>query len=77
MKTLTCDVCKKAINNPTAERNYWHITNHDVCESCKDQLEVVLKPVVRAKAPFSYEWYGRLLLDSVEKAVQRGKFDVR
>ncbi len=77
MKTLTCDVCKKDIDNPTAERNYWHISTHDVCESCKDQLEMVLKPVVRAKAPFNYEWYDRLMLDSVDKAIQKGKFEGR
>ena len=77
MKTITCDVCKKAINNPVVDRNYWHIANREVCEPCKDQLELSLKPVVRAKAPFNYEWYDRLMLDSVEKAIQKGKFETR
>jgi hypothetical protein len=36
-----------------------------------------LKPVVRTKQPFSYEWYERLMRDSLEKAVQKGKFDTR
>jgi hypothetical protein len=74
MKTLVCDVCKRAIQSPIAERNYFHIENRDLCEPCKDQLEARLKPVVRAKHPFNYEWYERLMMDSIEKAVAKGKF---
>jgi hypothetical protein len=33
-----------------------------------------MKPVLRAKHPFNYEWYQRLVMDSVEKAVGTGKF---
>jgi hypothetical protein len=77
MKTLTCDVCKHAIQEPIAGRNYFHLAHRDVCEACKDQLELSLKPVVRTKQPFNYEWFDRLILDSVEKAIQKGKFEVR
>lgn len=74
MKTLTCDVCKKAMENPAAGRNYFHIGTYDVCEPCKDQLELSLKPVIRSKQPFNYEWYDRLMIDSINKATQKGKF---
>ncbi len=74
MKTLTCDVCKKAMENPTAGRNYFHLATYDVCEPCKDQLELALKSIVRSKQPFNYEWYDRLMLDSINKAIQKGKF---
>jgi hypothetical protein len=74
MKTLTCDVCKKTMNNPVSGRNYFHLANYDVCEPCKDQLELVLKPVVREKEPFNYEWFDHLMIDSIDKAVQKGKF---
>ena len=74
MKTLVCDVCKRAIPTPIKDRNYFHIQHRDICEPCKDQLEVVLKPVVRAKHPFNYEWYERLMMDSLEKAVAKGRF---
>jgi hypothetical protein len=77
MKTLTCDVCKRAIQQPVAGRNYFHMAHRDICEACHDQLEGVLKPVVREKQPFNYEWFNRLTLDSIEKAIQRGKFDTR
>ena len=73
MKTLTCDICKRTIQNPVVERNYYHIVHRDICEPCKDIVEARLKPVVRAKSPFDYSWYQKALMDSIEKAIQRGK----
>jgi hypothetical protein len=74
MKTLTCDVCRHTIQQPVAGRNYFHYAHRDICESCRDGLEAALKPVVRTKNPFNYEWYDQLVGDSIEKAVQKGKF---
>jgi hypothetical protein len=74
MKTLTCDVCRKSIQQPVSGRNYFHYAHRDICEACKDDLEGTLKPVVRTKDPFSYEWYDQLVGDSIEKAIQKGKF---
>ena len=75
MKTLTCDVCKKIIQQPVHERNYFHFAHRDLCEACRDDLEFQLKPVIRTKSPFDYEWFNRLKQDLIEKAVQRGKFE--
>ena len=75
MKTIVCDVCKRAIQSPVKDKNYYHIENRDLCEPCKDQLELVLKPVVRTKQPFNYEWYERMMMDSIEKAIRKGKFE--
>ena len=77
MKTLNCDVCKSVIKIPVPGRNYFHKAHRDLCESCHDKLELQLKPVVRTKIPFDYEWYNKLLQKSIEKAVQKGKFDVK
>ncbi len=74
MKTLTCDVCKNEIENPTSGRNYFHLAAFDLCEPCKDKLEVSLKEVVRTKNPFNYEWYDRLMTDSITRAIGKGKF---
>jgi hypothetical protein len=74
MKTLTCDVCKQKIQTPFANRNYFHLAHRDLCESCKDTLELQIKPIVRTKGPFSYDWYDKLVQDSIEKAVEKGKF---
>jgi hypothetical protein len=74
MKTLTCDVCRHTIQQPVSGRNYFPLAHRDLCEACKDDLEVTLKPVVRTKNPFNYEWYNQMLTDSIEKAIQKGKF---
>jgi hypothetical protein len=74
MKTLVCDVCKKLIQNPVHERNYFHIKAWDVCEPCKDQLEINIKSTMRNKRPFNYEWYERLMSESIEKAIGKGRF---
>lgn len=73
MKSLVCDICKRAIQTPVKERNYFHIENRDICEPCKDAVEASLKPVMRSKHPFNYEWYERVLMDTIEKAVAKGK----
>ena len=77
MKTLYCDVCNNAIQSPTPTRNYFHFVNREVCESCRDKLEFLIKPTVRAKAPFSYEWYSKMFIDNMEKSIQKGKVDVK
>jgi len=53
------------------------MAHRDVCEICHDKLEVQIKPTVRTKEPFAYDWYSKLVQESIEKAVQKGKFDVK
>ena len=77
MKTITCDVCQSIIPSPVATRNYFHMTHRELCESCHDKLENFIKPTVRAKQPFNYEWYTKLVGDSIENAIQKGKFEVK
>ena len=74
MKTLTCDVCRQKMQQPVTNRTYFHMAHRDICESCHDQLEAQIKPVIRTKQPFNYNWYLSLIKDSIEKAVQKGKF---
>jgi hypothetical protein len=75
MKTLTCDVCGKTIDNPVTARTYFHFVQYDICEACHDQLEASIKPTVRSHAPFTYDWYEQLFIDSLTKGVQKGKFE--
>ena len=74
MKTLTCDVCKGKINEPLVNRNYFHLAHRDLCEPCHDELQLAIKPIVRAKSPFNYDWYTPLVQESIEKAITKGKF---
>jgi hypothetical protein len=74
MKILVCDVCKTKMSEPVVGRNYFHVAHRDICESCKDELERHIKPIIRTKAPFDYQWYDSLVKDSIENAMQKGKF---
>ncbi|MDR3131001.1 MAG: hypothetical protein LBU18_05585 [Treponema sp.] len=74
MKTITCDVCKHAVEQPIPARNYFHLAHRDICEACHDELEAAIKPVVRTKQPFDYGWYNKLVQESIEKAIQKGKW---
>jgi len=77
MKTLVCDVCHEDITTGINQRSYFHVANRDICETCYEQLQGIIKPVVRTKQPFNYEWYDRLIRDSVEKAISKGKWEAR
>jgi len=73
MQTISCDVCKKKVDNPITNRTFFYLASNNICEACKDNLEVQLKPSVRTKDPFSYEWYNKLILDNLSKSVSKGK----
>ena len=77
MRTLACDVCENTIESPVSGRNYFHMAHRDICEPCHDKLEIQIKSSVRTKQPFSYEWYTPFVQDTIEKAIQKGKFDVK
>jgi len=77
MRTLTCDVCNGIISTPVSGRTYFHLAHRDICEPCHDKLSMQIRPVVRTKIPFTYDWYDHYVQESIEKAVQKGKFDVK
>jgi hypothetical protein len=75
MKTLNCDVCGVEIVQPIMNRNYFHVAHRDLCEKCHDALEAHIKPVVRTKQPFTYEWYNDLVQSSIEEAMKNKGFE--
>ena len=77
MKTLNCDVCHCTIQSPVVGRNYFHLAHRDLCESCRDKLEYLVKPVIRTKSPFSYEWFTKFYQESIEDSIKKGKVDVK
>jgi len=77
MRTLTCDICKKDIESPVPDRNYFNVAHRDICESCYDKLELQLKDAVRDKEPFEYEWYNNLVAETIEKAMKKGKIEAK
>jgi len=73
MKVQYCDVCKKPVENPVPTRNFFHIADIDICEPCKDELEMAVKYTLRGKKPFDYSWYDELTMKILRDSVQRGK----
>jgi hypothetical protein len=77
MKSLRCDVCHGDITEEVNQRGYFHLAHRDICESCYDQLAATVRPVIRTKQPFNYEWYDRFVRDSIERAITKGKWESR
>jgi len=73
MITITCDICKKKMDNPITGVTFHYYSNHSICEPCKDSLELQTKYAVRDKEPFLYDWYNKHMADALNKAVQKGK----
>jgi hypothetical protein len=73
MQNSYCDVCKKKVDNPMTGRNFFYYAEHSVCEPCKDSLELQVRSAIRAKDPFTTDWYAKFVGDSIVKAIQKGK----
>jgi len=69
MKTLHCDICRRELVNPTTGRTYWHIREYDVCESCKDAIEIKIRPLIRQHVPYSQDWYEHELIALITKGI--------
>ena len=77
MKQLICDVCKKVIVDPVATWNYFHVADIDICEPCRDDLQLALKPTMRGKAPFDFAWSDELTLKLLRDGMQKGRIDTK
>jgi hypothetical protein len=73
MLTITCDVCKKKIDDSFYGRNFFYFAGYSICEPCKDSLDSAIRPTIRANTPFTMGWYTKLVANSLDKAVQKGK----
>jgi len=73
MIAIYCDVCKKKVDEPHPNKDFFYYASVGVCEDCKDKIEYQIKPQVRAKEPFSMEWYDKLVVDAFIRASQRGR----
>lgn len=73
MKTLYCDICQKALENPVAARTYFHIREFDVCEACKETIDARLRPLVLDHFPYTSEWYEQQVIGMIEHGVHTGR----
>jgi len=76
MKHLYCDVCKKEVTDPIPTRTFFAIREYDLCESCRDDLELAVKFTVRNKKPFDFAWFEKIRIDLIEDGVRKDKIAV-
>jgi len=73
MVTITCDICKKKMDNPINDRTFFRYAETSICEPCKDNLEYAVRTQIRGKDPFTMDWYEKTMKDACGKACQKGK----
>jgi hypothetical protein len=73
MQTIVCDVCKKKMDDPVTNKNFFYFGKHSICEPCKDSLDMTIRSAIRGKDPYAIDWYDKFVNDSLEKAIQKGK----
>jgi hypothetical protein len=77
MEVNYCDVCKKPIESPVPARNIFRVADIDICEPCKDELDLAIKHTIRGKQPFNYAWYDELSLKILRDGIQKGKIVIK
>jgi len=73
MKHLVCDVCKKEIHNPVPNRSIFFYKDVDICEPCRDDLELAVKYTVRNTKPFDVAWYDKIRSNLLEEGKKKGR----
>jgi hypothetical protein len=77
MEVNYCDVCKKPIESPVPTKSIYRVADIDLCEPCKDDLELAIKWTVRGKQPFDYAWYDEMNLKILREGIQKGKIVIK
>ncbi len=81
MKYLICDVCKKTVEKPIKDRSLFHHAHIDICGHCQDELDWYTRRYIRQTEvehrPFDFQWYNDFYMETLQKAVQRGKIEAR
>ena len=73
MQTITCDICKKKVEDSFTGRTFFYYGTHNVCEPCKEVMENQVRATIRTKEPFTYEWYDKLMCDTFAKNASKSK----
>ena len=76
MKHLYCDICKKEVKDPYPSRTFFHIREYDLCETCRDDLELAVKQTIRTKKPFDFAWFEKLRIDLIQDGIRKDKISL-
>lgn len=53
MTTITCDMCKKPIQDAERDVNYYTIRSKDICRSCKKDFDRKVEDKLEDAKPYS------------------------
>ena len=73
MEVNYCDVCKKPGRIPSRRGRFFRVADIEICEPCKEDLDLAIKYTVRGKQPFDHGWFDELSLKILRDGVQKGK----
>lgn len=51
MMAITCDSCRRVINNPIRDENYYPILHKDLCVSCYKELRIGVQDTMEGRRP--------------------------
>ena len=77
MELNYCDVCQNAVDPAVPTRTFFRVADIDICEACKDDLELAVKDTIRGKQPFDYGWYDELTMRILQEGVLKHKISVK
>jgi len=57
MVTISCNCCRKKIQNPALEKNFFSVLGKDICRSCYDQVKAKAESMAVHKGNYSFAAY--------------------
>ncbi len=70
MLTITCDVCKKDIEDAEKDVNYFTFRNLDICRPCKKKFDRDMEDRMEEVDPFHFHHYWKTYNKELMKAVK-------
>lgn len=49
MQYISCDICKKMINDPSHGRNYFTVRDKHICKKCKHETDRIIQDKFEAE----------------------------
>ena len=70
MTTVTCDMCKKTIQDAERDVNYFTIRSKDICRSCKKDFDRKVEDKLDEARPYNYRVSRKTYWNELQKATK-------
>jgi hypothetical protein len=70
MLRITCDVCKKVIEDAEKDVNYYTFRDMDICRPCKKKFDRDMEDRMEEVDPFHFHQYWKTYNKELMKAVK-------